>query len=280
MVELDCGRKTLKYMLFVINCIFFALGAVAFGLGIWALVDKNKMNVLTKIGAASSNFNINGLLESAAIVLLVGGLCVMIIGFLGCCGAIMQKKCLLCSYAIFLLLIVVLEIAAIVIAASFRGKVTTEMKSFLRQTINSKYQGRVDTKEPFSLALDYAQVYFQCCGIDSYADFNGASAWKKTGEKGTMKIPPACCKLKDKDALLKHQKYEPIDWNCPYNPTAINSNMNKPCWASIEDYLKSRIGVVIGIAAGILVSEILCVVFAFCIIRAMRGGYSDMTGKV
>ncbi|KAH3717372.1 tetraspanin-18-like [Dreissena polymorpha] len=264
----DFGRN----LLFVISSIVFAVGSVAFGLGIWALVDKNKINFLTKDGAASSNFSINGLLESAAIVLLVGGVCVMVLGFIGCFGAIMQNKCVLvcmCSYAIFMLLIVILEIAAISIAASFRGKITTEMKSFLIQRINSKYQGRVDTNEPFSLGLDFAQVYFQCCGIDSYADFNRSSEWNRTGEQGIMKIPPACCKLKDKDAFLKHQKYEPINWNCPYNPTAINSNMSKPCWKSIEDHLKSRIGVIIGIAAFILVSEILCVVVAGCIIRSM-----------
>ena len=36
------------------------LGAAAFGLGIWALVDKNKMAVLTKVGAEDSNFNVQG----------------------------------------------------------------------------------------------------------------------------------------------------------------------------------------------------------------------------
>ncbi|KAH3891713.1 hypothetical protein DPMN_015819 [Dreissena polymorpha] len=85
-----------------------------------------------------------------------------------------------------------------------------------------------------------------------------------------MKIPPTCCKLNDKDAFLKNQKYEPIDANCPYVPNDTNSNMNKACWTSIEDYLKSRIGVVIGIAAGILVLEILCIVFAYCIISTLR----------
>ena len=33
------------------------------------------------------------------------------------------------------------------------------MKSFLKKTINSTYEGRIDTAEEFSLGLDYAQVY-------------------------------------------------------------------------------------------------------------------------
>ncbi|XP_052247494.1 tetraspanin-18-like isoform X1 [Dreissena polymorpha] len=245
---------------------------LSFAKGILIVFTNGGLRRLWEKSVVRYQLNSLRLLESAAIVLLVGGVCVMVLGFIGCFGAIMQNKCVLvcmCSYAIFMLLIVILEIAAISIAASFRGKITTEMKSFLIQRINSKYQGRVDTNEPFSLGLDFAQVYFQCCGIDSYADFNRSSEWNRTGEQGIMKIPPACCKLKDKDAFFKHQKYEPINWNCPYNPTAINSNMSKPCWKSIEDHLKSRIGVIIGIAAFILVSEILCVVVAGCIIRSM-----------
>lgn len=41
-----------------------------------------------------------GLLESAAIVLLVGGAAILIIGFLGCCGAMKQSQCLLCLVCI------------------------------------------------------------------------------------------------------------------------------------------------------------------------------------
>ena len=37
-----------------------------------------------------------GLLESAAIILLVGGACILVIGFLGCWGAFKQSQCLLC----------------------------------------------------------------------------------------------------------------------------------------------------------------------------------------
>ncbi|WAR16246.1 TSN5-like protein [Mya arenaria] len=245
MVELSCGKSCMKYILFVINFIFFVLGAAAFGLGIWALVDKNKMNVLTKVGAADSNFDVTGLLESAAIVLLVGGACILVIGFLGCCGAFKQSQCLLCL-------------------------VTTEVKGFLKDNIKTTYQGKVDTNEEFSIGLDYAQ--FQCCGIDGSQDFNNATKWNRTAtdpSKGPMVIPPTCCKM-NSDKFLKDQVAELEDTDCPWVPTTTNSNQNKACWDSIEKYLKDRISVVIGIAAGILVLELICVVFACCIISAIR----------
>lgn len=267
MADLGCGKSCMKYILFVINFLFFILGAAAFGLGIWALVDKNKMNVLTKVGADDSDFNVTGLLESAAIVLLVGGGAILLIGFLGCCGAMKQNKCLLGLYAFFLIIILIVELAAIIIAAVFQGKVQDELKDFLKKNINTTYEGKIDTKEEFSLGLDYAQVYFQCCGIDSYKEFQGATKWNHTAD---VIIPETCCKLEDKDEYLKDQKAVLKDKKCPTSPTGTNSNIDKPCWDSIESYLKDRIAIVIGIAAGIVALEVVCVIFTCCIISELR----------
>lgn len=269
MVELGCGKTCMKYILFVINFLFFVLGVAAFALGIWALVDKNKMNVLTKVGADGSNFDVVGLLESAAIVLLVSGACIMVMGFLGCWGAFKQSQCLLCLYAIVLVFIVILELAAIIIAATFQGRVTSELKDFLKKNINETYEGDIKTSEEFSLGLDYAQVYFHCCGVDSYTEFAGATKWK-AGSGKNLTVPLTCCVLKDDDAYLKDQNAEPKNPNCPTTPTSMDSYKDSPCWSSIESYLKDRISVVIGIAAGILVLEIICIVFACCIISALR----------
>lgn len=268
MVELGCGKSCMKYILFVINFLFFLLGAAALALGIWALVDKNKMNVLAKVGADSTNLNVIGLLETAAIVLLVGGAAVLIIGFLGCCGAMKQNKCLLTLYTVFLILILIIEIAAIVLAAVFRGKVTDEMKTFLKNAITTRYEGKVDTAEEFSLGVDYAQVYFGCCGIDSYTDFYTAQHWNRTATGTLMIIPPSCCVMKDKDEFLKNQKYNLVNTQCPYDGN--NSNKDKPCWDSIQSFLKSRIAIVIGIACGVAALEIICVIFACCIISELR----------
>ncbi|KAL4218535.1 Tetraspanin-8 [Mactra antiquata] len=214
---------------------------------------------------------VSGLLESAAIVLLVGGAAVLIIGFLGCCGAMKQSQCLLCLYAILLLLILIIELAAIVIAGVFSSQVEDKLKDFLKKNINSTYEGAIDTSEEFSLGLDYAQVYFACCGVDSFEEFHGATKWNRTTSSGQrMDVPPTCCKLKDVDAYLKDQQAELEDPNCPISPTQTNSNYHTPCWDSIKDYLKSRIALVIGIAAGILGLEIICVIFACCIISALR----------
>jgi hypothetical protein len=42
-------------------------------------------------------------------------------------------------------------------------KVQDELKDFLKKNINTTYEGKIDTKEEFSLGLDYAQVYVSTC---------------------------------------------------------------------------------------------------------------------
>ena len=53
------------------------------------------MTVLAKVGADNTDFNVVGLLDSAVIVLLVGGAAILLIGFLGCCGAYKENQYLL-----------------------------------------------------------------------------------------------------------------------------------------------------------------------------------------
>ena len=43
-----------------------------------------------------TDYNIPGLLQSGAIILIVGGGVLVVMGFLGCCGAVKEIKCMLC----------------------------------------------------------------------------------------------------------------------------------------------------------------------------------------
>ncbi|KAK3583201.1 hypothetical protein CHS0354_025720 [Potamilus streckersoni] len=270
MAELSCGLKCCKYILFLVNLLVFMIGAAAVAVGIWALADKtNKLDPLTKIGANTGDFNVVGLLQTGAIVMVVGGGIVVIISFLGCCGAIKENSCMMCLYAGLLILILLLEVAAVVLAAVFRSKFEAEAKGFLKNNINNTYQGILSTKEPFSLAIDFAQVWFDCCGIDNYTDFEGAVKWNKTiSINTTMKIPPSCCIL-NKDAFFKDQaSVQPSNANC--TQSGDDSNMNKSCWKNILDFLQRQATIVLGVAIGVVAAELLCIISACCLWSTFR----------
>jgi hypothetical protein len=61
----------------------------------------------------------------------------------------------------------------------------------------------------------------QCCGSDSWNDFQSATLWVKSKNDSAIKIPEACCKMNEtasNNVLL--------DKNCPTSPTKENSYMN------------------------------------------------------
>uniref|UniRef100_A0A8C9FY42 Uncharacterized protein n=1 Tax=Pavo cristatus TaxID=9049 RepID=A0A8C9FY42_PAVCR len=82
--------QCIKYLMFVFNLLFWLGGCGILGVGIWLAVTQGNFATL------SSSFPS----LSAANLLIVTGTFVMIIGFVGCIGAIKENKCLLLSVSI------------------------------------------------------------------------------------------------------------------------------------------------------------------------------------
>ncbi len=66
-------------------------GAGILGMGIWVKVDSDSfLQLVNDTGESSLT-----LLSSASYVLIAVGALLLVIGFLGCCGACMESKCML-----------------------------------------------------------------------------------------------------------------------------------------------------------------------------------------
>ena len=61
------------------------------GLGIWFLVDPNISDKLDFI-----SFGADKMFKAAAITMIVVGILILVIGFLGCCGACRESSGMLC----------------------------------------------------------------------------------------------------------------------------------------------------------------------------------------
>jgi hypothetical protein len=75
---------------------FQLFGGACLGLGVFVLVEKNQILVLTRSASENAdNLDAPSLLESAAYALISGGGFIFGVAFLGCCGAITRSKCML-----------------------------------------------------------------------------------------------------------------------------------------------------------------------------------------
>ncbi|XP_068022946.1 CD82 antigen isoform X2 [Melanerpes formicivorus] len=96
--------KVTKYFLFLFNLLFLILGAVILGLGIWVLADKTSFIAILQMSSPN--------LKTGASILIGVGLVTMLMGFLGCLGAVKEIRCLLGLYISCLLTILITQVTA------------------------------------------------------------------------------------------------------------------------------------------------------------------------
>ena len=68
-------------------------------------------------------------------MLIAAGAFIFLVSFLGYCGAIKESRVLLTAYGLFIIIVAVLQVAALVVAAINKEKAETHTKEFFRHTI-------------------------------------------------------------------------------------------------------------------------------------------------
>ncbi|OXB70999.1 UNVERIFIED_CONTAM: hypothetical protein H355_003422 [Colinus virginianus] len=92
-------------------------------------------------------------------ILIGAGALMMLVGFLGCCGALQESQCMLGLFFVFLFVIFALEVATAIWGFSHKEKVVEELQDFYRETYEKRSQPAArETLKAFHFALN-------CCGI-------------------------------------------------------------------------------------------------------------------
>uniref|UniRef100_A0A8D0HEN9 Tetraspanin n=1 Tax=Sphenodon punctatus TaxID=8508 RepID=A0A8D0HEN9_SPHPU len=162
----------LKLMMFIFNGIIFLGGLAVLGAGVWVKVDGGSFGKL--LGAVAPQL---------MHVIHVGYLCIaigtflLLVGFLGCCGAAKESKCMLLLFFSIILILFIAEVAGAVVALAFSSLATT-VKTL---------------KEDYGKQEDITAVWdtMNCCGFQDYADFNNSYFYQKHSQQ----YPSPCCRL-------------------------------------------------------------------------------------
>ncbi|XP_077177535.1 tetraspanin-4 isoform X2 [Paroedura picta] len=164
--------QCIKYLMFVFNLLFWLGGCGILGVGIWLAVTQGNFATL------SSSFPS----LSAANLLIVTGTFVMIIGFVGCIGAIKENKCLLLSFFIMLLIIFVLEFTVVILFFVYTDKIDKYAQRDLKKGLHLYgTDGNIGLTNAWSII----QTDFRCCGVSNYTD------WFEV--YNTTRVPDSCC---------------------------------------------------------------------------------------
>ncbi|XP_076651103.1 tetraspanin-8 [Halictus rubicundus] len=264
MVLSEC-YGSVKYALIFINLIFWVVGLVAVGLAVWMLTDQT---FLMSLSQEQHNFS------AGLYILLAAGVLMLIVAFLGCCGAIRSSQCMLVGFFSCLLVVIVAQIAAGAWLCTNINSLEELVKSSLIDTVKNKY----GVEESYTQAVDSFHSDLGCCGATGPSDWAGSKYATKdpslpvsitvSGDANNVyRVPQSCCILKDSVECAESRE---IKVASKVNFYAIH---NEGCIDKLMDFLNSQKNVVIGVAAAIGVLELLGLIFSLVLCCAI--GSSD-----
>jgi len=235
------GYTCVKFLFFGFNVIFWLLGCAILGIGIWLHISKGNYASV----APSFNF-----LSATALCIAAGGI-VLVVGFFGCCGAIMENPCMLLTYFLLVVIIFVMEIVAGILAFVFRNEVETVLKRELSIGIQQKYN--TTSEQGLKDAWDSVQRNMKCCGVDNYSDWYGITSWKDHNY-----VPDSCCLI---ETALCGRMQDPKLWH------------QKGCYEELKYWLKANLYIVgvAGITLGVIqVLGMVAAMALFCCLRSEK----------
>ncbi|XP_050964108.1 CD9 molecule b isoform X2 [Labeo rohita] len=166
------GLQCVKYLLFVFNFIFWLAGTGVLAVGLWLRFDERTKGIFT--GEQSPSVFLTGVY-----ILIVAGAIMMVVGFLGCCGAIKESPCMLGLFFIFLLIIFAAEVAAGIWGLSNQEKIVRDLQQFYTETLSKYKETKQEALRETLRAIHYG---LKCCGTTgTFLDASSDICPKKEG---------------------------------------------------------------------------------------------------
>ncbi|XP_036026093.1 tetraspanin-8 [Onychomys torridus] len=221
----------LKYSMFFFNFLFWICGMLILALSIWVRVSKDGKEIISARDSGTDPY-------VAVNILIAVGAIIMVLGFLGCCGAVKESRCMLLLFFIGLLLILLLQLAAGILGAAFKSESSRLLNETLYENAKLLSETTPEAKE-FQQAMIALQEELKCCGL-----VKGAEDW---GNNFNDAQESCKCSVSPDSQCNSH--------------SGISVNA-KTCLSLIRDMVEKNIIIVIGIAFGLAVIEILGLVFS------------------
>jgi len=254
----EVAQTTVKWLMFIFNLLFWITGIGLIAAGAVFQVKYNGF----------SHFFDQGI--TAPTLLIIVGVFIFVISFLGCCGAIRENYYMLMGFGILVGLIFVLQMAGGIAALVQRGKIPELIRQGIRNDVRDFRTGNASTQTKAN--IDELQKDLQCCGEDKYMDF-------LTLDNGTVifatnnTIPKTCCK---DNAECRREVV--VDQFC--NSTAPTYNVSAcpiyidGCATPAGNLLHTAITGAAGVALGLAFIELIGIVFSCYLAKRIRSGYT------
>ncbi|KAM8886493.1 leukocyte surface antigen CD53-like isoform 2-T2 [Spinachia spinachia] len=210
---------------------FKMCGVAVLSFGIYMMVDFR----MTALTPTLARFNLSNML-------LVSGIVITCVSFLGFLGALKENRCLLLTFFLLLFLLMLVELTAACLLLMYESEIGKMVNEDLKKGLETA-KGKTGNSTDLTSEWDMLQKQLDCCGVHNVSDWGN-------------KVPTSCC--------LKH-------CNTPQPPYK-----QKGCLATLrtmfeDNFLTTGISVIV-----LCIFEVLGMCFAmtlFCHISRSGLGY-------
>ncbi|XP_030646463.1 tetraspanin-1-like [Chanos chanos] len=219
----------LKMMMFIFNGIIFMAGAGILAVGIWVKVDSG--SILQLLQSLKGVDGLEQLLNVGYLLIAVGAL-LLLLGFLGCCGAVKESRCMLLLFFVIILILFIAEVAGAIVILVFRGVVDqliAKLGTAAVKNIQKEYGKSADITGLWNATMDV----LKCCGFYNFTDFTDSPFFENNNL-----YPSPCC----------------TSGLCDYS-NAHNSTVSG-CFPKVVKLMDENSILIIGVAFGIAVLEL------------------------
>ncbi|VDM22407.1 unnamed protein product [Hydatigera taeniaeformis] len=219
-MALTCGEQCLRILLVVCNLFVFLFGCICTGFAAYTLA---KVKEYTNDQWA--------IVIPAFILALV--LLILLLGFLGCCGAWKLNSCCLKTYAAIITVLIIIEVICGILILVYHDKGKDFIVRFLKECIrDAEIPGNIEMED----MMRNLQEKFECCGAAGPMDWSN---------------PTKYC---DRHGGLISN---------------VSSIFKRGCADAIYEYLRSH-AIVVGVTAIVLSIIEIGAVFAACCLAGKR----------
>lgn len=238
--------KFIKYLLFIFNLLFAVSGITLIITA--AIIQGLYWTYLDFLG--------NEFL-SAPMLFIIVGVVIFLVAFFGCCGAVKENNCMIITFSVLLGLIFICELAGGIAAYVLRNDVdvvlTENMYKAQQQYNATGHEGVTET-------WNIMQNEVHCCGVKNYTD------WANTPFSQGKHVPDSCCKEYTAGCGL----------NMILSPDADERLYVVGCVPELSEQVKHKAGVFAGIGVGVAFIQLIGIVFACLLAKAVRGSYHSV----
>ncbi|KAL8587034.1 hypothetical protein ACOMHN_023424 [Nucella lapillus] len=258
----------IKYSVLVFNFLLWLLGCSLLAVGSWLLTDDDagshlmQLSTMTTTSAATTTTTSSGVPpppivsysqvtdsdvpHTLSFLFITFGCVVIVVAFIGCCGAVRESPCLLVAFFVSLFVVFAVLLGVCIWAFVIRSELdahTIQLQLLTNRMVRTSVRDYYTDPQARKF-MEVMQREFRCCGADNAAgDYVGRNAV----------LQPPCEVANQRRSCL------PVYFNYVGN--------------QLEDFMRDRLLIVAAVSmtiAAMLVLAMVCVSLLGCAIRERR----------